>query len=525
MNLAHECIEVNAGRIPNRTAIIDADPAKRTSYKELNQKVNSLANALVDLGIQKGDRVALYLPNGSQFLTIFLSICKIGAISVPMNVMFKQTEIEYIVNNSGAKAIFSSARVGEENILPCLEKLDSIENIVFVDASYTDHKQRVLHMEELIDNFPSVFNSLDLTPDDPVSLLYTSGTTGKPKGALASHENWLSMTRLSAYQIVPMTDEDMVLIGYPFFHVAIVIGVLPVLLAGGTIIAANRFYPRQTLELIQKYKISHFMGTPTMWTYLVNEYIDSSNEYDLSSLVLGQSAGATLPGETAKKIEEVFNLSLIECYGATECSSTVTHTRYRHPIPGSVGWPTPGWEIAIKDESGDLCSPGQIGELWCKGPGVIKKYWNDPKMSAEKLVDGWWRSGDLAFQESASGTEGVLHIVERKDDTVICGGYNIYPSEVENCLASHPKVLQAIVVGIPDEIKGQIPKAFVVLQAGEKSSQGEIIGYCKEKMAAYKAPRVVEFVELNDLPQSATGKILKNKIRDQEKKRLSSTHS
>ena len=431
--------------------------------------------------------------------------------------MFKRLELEYILNNCGAKCIIGAADRVVETVLPILKDLPSLEHIICVgDFSASQDNDRIVGFDELLSSHSGKFEAIDLRGDDAVSLLYTSGTTGKPKGALASHDNWVSMAALHAYQVVFMTDEDVILSGFPLFHVALVITVLPTFYAGAAIITMQRFFPREALALITKYNATHFMGTPTMWAYLIDEYQQDENAYDLSALWLGQCSGAPLAAELHKRIQECFGVGLVECYGATECSSTVTHTRFRHTLTGSVGWPSPGWEIKITDDDGNELPNGEIGVLCCKGPGVVKEYWNDPRMTAAKLGDGWWWSGDLAYIKNGGRFDGQLYLVDRADDMIVCGGYNIYPAEVEAFLAEHPKVLQAFVVGIPDDVKGQIPKAFIVLERGENCTEEEIVSFSKDVMAAYKAPRRAEFVTLDDLPQTASGKVLKRELRAME---------
>jgi len=520
MNLAYECLEKNVLRIPDRTAVIDGMTGEAITFTVLNEKANAMANALQSLGIKEGDRVAIYLPNIPEFIVAFFANSKLGAITVPFNTMFKKLEIDYILNNSGAKCLFGAADETAESIIPIWEQISSLEHIISVGTMPDDLKSDKLHdFDDLLTSHGPEFETIDLSREAPVSLLYTSGTTGRPKGALATHANWHAMSRLHAYQVVPMTDEDIVLIGYPFFHVALVIGVLPPLYAGGTVLTLKRFFPRDALDLIARHKVTHFMGAPTMWIYMMEEYMKNEDEYDISSLWQGQSAGGPLPAELCKRIADNFGIGIVECYGATECSSTVTHSRFRHPTPGSAGWTTPEWEIKITDDLGNELPNGEVGELCCKGPGVIKEYWKAPDMTANKIVEGWWRSGDLAYIERGGHTDGQLYIVDRKDDMVVCGGYNIYPTEVEGYLVSHPKVLQAIVIGIPDKVKGQIPKAYIVLEPGEHCTEAEIMDFSRGCMAAYKAPRKVEFVTMEELPQTASGKILKRELRAMEEKK------
>lgn len=514
MNLAHECLEKNARRIPNRAAIIDGVRGTVCTYAELDAQVNKVANALQSLGVEKGDRVALYLRNVPEFVVAFLAITKLGAISVPFNIMLKKMEIEYILNHSKSKIMFGMTEETQENVLPILDKLPSLEKIISVAGiAGAGSVPSVLDYEALVSANNPEFSAVDVDRYDGLTLLYTSGTTGKPKGALATHGGWLAQASLNASFVVPMTDEDIVLTGTPFFHVYVVFTVLPTLYAGAAVVTLQRFFPKETLDLITKFKVTHFMGTPTMWAYLIEEYLKNPGKYDVSSFWFGQCAGSSLPSELARQIEDTFGIGLVECYGATETASTVTHTRFRHHTPGSPGWAAPGWEIKIVDSDGKDVAPGEIGELWCKGPGVIKEYWGDPDMTAMKIQDGWWKSGDLGYVKGTNYSDACLWIVDRKDDMLVCGGYNIYPSEVESYLAQHPKILQSVVIGIPDKLKGEIPKAFVVLGPGASATEDEIIRWAKDNMAAYKAPRQLEFTTMDELPKTATGKILKRELK------------
>ncbi len=518
MNLATKVLERNARRIPHHIAVIDGQNDKATTYQELNHKVNRTADALTSLGVRRGDRVGIYLRNIPEFIVVFLANCKIGAISVPCNIMLRRIELEYALNNSQVKVVFGMAAEVAENLLPIVDSIPSLEKIVTVRGNASS--SIAVEFEPLLSDRNRDFQAVDLDENDPISLLYTSGATGRPKGALASHFNWFSQTKASAERIVPMKEGSVVLTGGAFFHVYLVIAVLPVLYAGATVVTLTRFYPEEALELIAKHRVSHFMGTPTMWVYMIEKYLQNTDNYDTSSLKLGQSAGAPLAADLGARIEKVFELGLVECYGATECSSTVTHTRFGSYIPGYPGWPQPGWEVKIVGKIGRELPKGQVGELWCKGPGVINKYWKDPLATKKSFADGWWKSGDLAYIEASGPAAGTVHIVDRKDDMIVCGGYNIYPSEVQSYLTGHPKILQAIVVGVPDEVKVEIPKAFIVLKPGQQATEKEIITWAKSIMAAYKAPRKVEFVSMDDLPQTATGKILKRELRSLETKKM-----
>ena len=523
MNLAHLCLERSAARLPDRAAIVDCDSGASYTYRDLNQRVNALANALLGLGVRRGDRVGIYLRNTPEFIFAFMANAKIGAVSVPFNIMFKRAEIAYILNDSGCTALWACGEEGGQNVLPFLGDFPQLEQVVLVGdppadaaAAQIPAGKQAHRFADLVAANPKQFEAVPVSPDEPLSILYTSGTTGRPKGAVATHANWRSAVELSAYQIVPMTDDDRVLTGGPFFHVYFVIGVLPTLLVGAAVVTLKRFFADRTLEAIGTHKVSHFMGPPTMWVYLLDEFQKNADRYDLSTLWQGQSAGAALSAELGRRIESTFNIHHVECYGATECSSTVTHTRLAHLTPGSPGWTTPGWEIRITDDSGKELPNGEIGELWCRGPGVIKEYWNDAAMTRERIVDGWWRSGDLGYISEGGHTDGQLYIVDRKTDMIVCGGFNIYPREVEEYMHQHPGISQAVVIGAPDAARGEVPKAYVILKPGANASPEEIIQYCKDNMAAYKAPRSVQIVTLDDLPKTASGKILKRELRAQE---------
>ena len=282
MNLAFECLERNIGRVPNRLAVINGETGRTYTYLQLNEEVNRMANALLSLGVAKGDRVAIYMRNSPEFIIAVMANSKIGAITVPFNIMLRKLEIDYILNNSGAKVVFGAAPETVDNILPILDKLPQVEKIITVGQVPEEAGSDLLiDFEELSAGQSDGFQALDLAEDEPVSLLYTSGTTGNPKGALATHANWLAQTIGSAYQIVPMTDEDLVLTGGPFFHVYLVIAVLPTLYVGATVITLQRFFPAPALELITKHKASHFMGTPTMWTYMIEEYLGNKDSTSL----------------------------------------------------------------------------------------------------------------------------------------------------------------------------------------------------------------------------------------------------
>jgi long-chain acyl-CoA synthetase len=512
MNLAR-MIEKNARRIPHYPAVISEK--ERLSWEEFNRRVNRFANALTSLGVGKGDRVAMYLPNSPEYLVTYFAIAKTGAVAVPFNIMFKSSEINYIVNNSRAKVLVAAAAEARANALGIKDQLPSLEKIILVGEEPAGgvFSGEILSFEELLAGPGSdEFAAVDCAPDDLVTILYTSGTTGRPKGAMLTHNNFYANAELNACYVLHINDQDSFLTGTPFCHIFFVLTVLGPVYKGAAVVTMPRFFPDKALELISRFRVTHFAGVPTMYIYMLETYRSAPERYDLRSWRFAQSAGAAMPAEFIPQIEETFGVGFCECYGSTETSSTCTYGRLGHGKAGSVGPAADTWEVKIVDENNREVPVGEVGEIVVKGPGVLKGYWEMPEATAEAFTDGWFHTGDLGKKDE----DGYFYIVDRKKDMLICGGYNIYPREVEEVLYTHPAVLEAAVLGVPDPVKGEIPKAFIVLKPGAAAGEAEIIAYCKERMAAYKAPRVVEF--LKELPKSATGKILKRELKEAERR-------
>jgi long-chain acyl-CoA synthetase len=502
LNLSN-IIENNAMWRPGATAIISAETDVKYTYGEFNSLINRFGNSLLDMGVAKGDRVAIYLPNCPEFLIAHFAIARIGAIAVPFNIMYKGQEIKYILNNAGAKVLIGAASEISINAVDVLPEIPTLERVISVGEPALDGS---VSFAGMLSNGKDELEIADCAPDDTVSILYTSGTTGQPKGAMLTHNNFLSNARLNGTRVLHINDQDLLYTGTPFCHIFYVLTVLGPMYAGAGVVVSERFMPDKTLENIAKYRVTHFAGVPTMWIYMLKEY--TPEKYDVSSWRFAQSAGASMPGEHIRKIEETFGVGFCECYGSTETSSTVTFGRLGHGKVASIGPVAPGYQFKLIDENGNELGQDEVGELVVKGPGVLKGYWELPEATREVLKDGWFRTGDLVRYDE----DGYLYIVDRKKDMIICGGYNIYPREVEEVLYAHPKVFEAVVVGIPDKDKGEAPKAYIQLKEGIEAEPKEIISFCKERMAAYKAPREVEFVQ--EFPKSPTGKILKRVIRD-----------
>lgn len=500
MNLA-EMIVRNVRRIPNWPAVL-SETTKYT-WAELNRQVNKMGNALRKLGVQKGVRVAVSLPNSPEYLVTYFAIVKLGAIAVPFNVMFKSAEITYIVNNSEAKVFVTVAGETVNSIMGLRDNIPSIEKIVLIGEHELDN---VLSFPQILEGESDELELVDCAPDDVVSILYTSGTTGQPKGAMLTHNNFYKQAELNSCYVNLITDQDVSFTGTPFCHIFFVTTVLGPMYKGAAVVTTPRFFPEKALELISEFKVTHFAAVPTMYIYMLQTYLENPQKYNLKAWRNAQSAGAAMPAEYITKIEESFGVNFCENYGATETSSTATYGRLGHGKVGSIGLPSDTWEVIIADQDNQLVPQGEVGEIVVKGPGLFKGYWKMPEATAEAFVDGWFHTGDLAREDE----DGYLYIIDRKKDMLICGGYNIYPREVEEVLYSHPAIFEVAVVGVPDAAKGEIPKAFITLRPGSEAYEAEIIAFCKERMAAYKAPRVVEF--LSELPKNLSGKILKRSL-------------
>ncbi|KLU61233.1 long-chain-fatty-acid--CoA ligase [Peptococcaceae bacterium CEB3] len=537
MNLAG-ILERNTRRIPQSSAVISEDV--HWSWEEFNTLVNRMGNALLSLGVKQGDRVGIYLPNSPEYLVVYFAIAKIGAIAVAFNIMYKGAEISYIINNSEAMALVCLDGEALANVLGVWEELSSVKHLILVAVQDVSHDASVevssrashrsfpnvhsqtfrdvpdqafpktspvLSFADLLDRGGADLAAVDCSPDDVVTILYTSGTTGQPKGAMLTHRNFSENAELNACYTLHLNDQDRFLTGTPFCHIFFVLTVLGPMYKGAAVITMPRFFPDKTLELISRFRVTHFAGVPTMYIYMLQAYLENPEAYDLRSWRFAQAAGAAMPAEYIERIEREFQVGFCECYGSTETSSTCTYGRLGHGKAGSIGPAAENWEVKVADGGNWEVPVGEVGEILVKGPGVFKGYWKMPAATEEAFTDGWFHTGDLGRRDE----DGYYYIVDRKKDMLICGGYNVYPREVEEVLYGHPAVLEAAVVGLPDPVKGEIPKAFISLRPGQQTSGEEVIAYCKLRMAAYKVPRLVEI--LPELPKNMSGKILKRSLK------------
>ncbi len=505
LNLAM-LLEQSAGRDPGKLAVMLDDHKLR--YAEVNGAANKVANALVKLGVQPGDKVALMLPNTPHFPICYYAILKAGATVVPLNVLFKQNEVQYHLEDSDSVALIVWEGFAGEAV-PGFQRAESCHKLIVVQApgSTAELPEGALGFNQLLaDNAPT-FDTVQRMPDDTAVILYTSGTTGRPKGAELSHFNMFFNAMVSAEKLLGLTGDDVLLATLPLFHSFGQTCVMNVtMFLGATMTMLPRFDPVKAAEIIQRDKVTFFAGVPTMYFYLLNH--PEVAKFDLSSLRRCVSGGASMPVEVMHAFNSRYNVTILEGYGLSETSPVASFNHLDRPAkPGSIGTPLWGVQMEVMDPEGKPLPPGELGEIVIRGHNVMKGYYKRPEATAEAIRNGWFHTGDLAKKDE----EGYFFIVDRVKDMIIRGGFNVYPREIEEVLYAHPAVAEAAVIGVPDQALGEEIKAVVALKPGQSATEQELIDYCKERLAAYKYPRSVEFRE--SLPKTATGKILKRELK------------
>ena len=508
-------LENSASKYPNKPAFTFMDTS--FSFAQVNAVANQVANGLEQAGIKPGDKVALSCFNVPYFPIIFNGILKIGATVVPLSVLLKEDEIEYHLDNSDAKAYFCF--IGTED-LPMgkmgyagFSKVKKCEHFFMImpKLEMPSPIEGTKTFGSLPVNKSTLFDAVATKETDTAVIVYTSGTTGKPKGAELSHSNLVQNTILST-DLYNCSSEDKLLIVLPLFHIfALTVLMLSALYRASTSILLPRFDAKTVLDLLEKHKISVFAGVPTMYWGL-NSYLES-NDYDISNIKTNLrtclSGGASLPVAVLNNFEKEFDVLILEGFGMSEGSPVVTFNQLDvGRKPGSVGTPVWGVQVKLVDSDGNEVTQGEKGELLYKGHNVMKGYYNNTEATAKAIKDGWLYSGDIAIKDE----DGFYFIVDRTKDMIIRGGLNIYPREVESVMMKHPAVSMAAVIGVPHEQMGEEVKAFIVLKAGATANEEELMQFTKENIAAYKYPRIVEITKA--LPTSATGKILKKELRN-----------
>jgi len=469
------------------------------TYRELNEKVNRVANGLCDLQVGRGDRVALFLPNIPAFAIAYMGVLKIGAIAVSLNSSLKTEEVRFILEDSNPKVLITTGKL-RENVpvyaLPHLKHIVIAEGEVGEDISWI----------EWTESSSSDFHSMDMERDDPSAILYTSGTTGFPKGATLSHGNVISNMK-SFVDKCGMTPDDRILLFLPLFHCFGQNAILnSSLSAGMTIILQRQFITDQVIQSVIDDQITLFFGVPNNFITLY----EKASVQDLSSVRYYFSAAASLPVEIARKWRGKYGTVINEAYGLTETTPFASYNHQPDAKPGSIGLPIEDVEMEIINFDDREMKPGDMGEIIIKGPNVMLGYWNRPSETTRVIKEGWFHSGDIGKRDD----EGYFYIVDRLKDMINVGGLKVYPVEVENVLYQHPAVSEAAVFGIPEDFMGEQVNAQIVLKRDRTSTSDEIISHCRKRIADFKVPTVVEFVE--SIPKNPAGKVLKRLLREEK---------
>jgi len=520
-----------AQKFPDHTALLFF--GKKISYNELDRQVNQFARALLGLGIRKGDRVAIMLPNIPQMVIAYYGTLRSGAIAVPTNPLYHEHELEVQLTDSGAETLVAVdmffpvidhvlKKTNVKNLILCGIKdyLPFPLNLLYPIKARIDKQWVSVPRVPPIHDFMSLLHtaestpiSADVKPDDTALLQYTGGTTGVPKGAILTHRNLVvNAAQSRAWLTLRNEGEERILCVIPFFHVygmttAMNLGVL----IGAELILLPKFHTKEVLQMINKHRPTIFPGIQAMYLAIGN--YDSIDKYDLTSLKAAISGAGPLMREVQDRFEQLTKARIVEGYGLSE-ASPVTHA---NPIfgkrkLGTIGLPWPDVEARIVDlETGEKTVPvGGTGELVVQGPQVMKGYWNKPEETARALKGGWLHTGDIASMDE----DGYFTIVDRIKDMIKTVGENVYPREVEEVLFAHPKVKDAVVVGIPQEFMGEEIKAYIVLKEGMTATEEEIIRFCREQLSKFKVPKHIEFRDL--LPKTLVGKVLRRVLRDEE---------
>jgi long-chain acyl-CoA synthetase len=469
--LAH-LLDVPMELCPEKTALVFEGGG--TTYAELDAAANRVANGLIGEGVAPGDRVVVQLDNRPAFLELFFGVLRAGGVFVPASPMYRSEEMQHIVADSGARVVFLDSDV-EEPLYPEAERVR-----------------------------PDVTRA----PGDTAMIQYTSGTTGRPKGAMVSHANVLAaIDMLARAPRFPVHERTVTLLVLPLFHAfGLDVGLGLSMAFGTTMVLMRRFNAAALLRLVEEQRVTLFWGVPPMFHAFANT--PELDGFDASSLEGVMSGAAPLPVSVLERVRERLGIVISESYGLSE-SSPILCFNANGPVdkPGSVGPPFGGVELSIRDEGDREVARGEVGEVCARGPNVFQGYWRQPEATAAALRQGWLHTGDLGRLDE----DGYLFLVDRKKDMVLVSGYNVYPIEVENALLRHPAVLDCAIIGVPDDYQGEAVKAFVVRRADEPLSVGDVQVYCREHLAAYKCPRHVAFVD--ELPRSPAGKVLKRLLR------------
>ena len=507
MNIAYLLVN-SVNNYPDRIAIISEE--KRLSYNIFNHRVNQLAQSMRQYGLKKGDRVALMFFNTHHFTEVYFATIKMGALITPVNFRFVGEEIEYIVNNSEASFFFFDKEF-KETVGSIQQRLNTVKNFIGVDVKKADFAH---NYETFLSLGGPDEPEMDIAENDPCQIMYTSGTTGKPKGAVITHGNviWNLINTIIGREDHP--GEISLIIG-PLYHTAGLNNHFTIQIAlGGTSILVKKFEPEIVLRYIEKEKVNVISGSPAMYNLLLQ--YPKLDHFDTCSITKCTAGSAILPKEIKERLLKVFPNAngIYDVYGCTEASPTITILNGEDSLRkhGSIGPPVPFLQARIVDEDGRPLPSSQVGELVCRGPNVMQGYYKNEEATRGTIKDGWLYTGDLATVDE----EGHFYIVDRKKDMIVSGGENIYPREIEEVLFRHPGIADVAVIGIPDPTWGETVKAFIVQKEGKMIDEQGVIDFCKSHLASYKKPKAVEFI--SSIPKNPSGKPLKRVLKERDQK-------
>lgn len=507
MNLSWQLHEVSK-KLPEKTAYIFN--GQSCSYQELDASISNFAAGLQKLGIKKGDHVGLLLGNSPHFVISLYGALRLGATVIPINPIYTPDEIGYILMNGDVKVV-----IAVEQLLPLVEKIEgqlpSIEHFILCGTTPNFEipsiscKDKMKTFAEILQLSSTGFVAPKLESDDTAVILFTSGTTGKPKGAMLTHQNLYRNARDTG-KYLRMNEEDRIITALPMFHVfCLTVALNAPLMCGATLLIQPKFSPKEVFSLAKKYKPTIFAGVPTMYNFLL-QYSDSDPK-ELQSLRLCISGGASMPVALLENFEKKFQVIVSEGYGLSEASPVTCFNPLDRPRKaGSIGTSIMNVKNKVVNTLGEDVPVGEVGELVVRGPNVMKGYYKMPEETKATIRNGWLYTGDLARMDE----DGYFYIVDRKKDLVVVGGYNVYPREVEEVIYNHPDVVEVAVLGVPDSEFGEVVKCFVVSK-NPLLTENDLLTYCQEYLAKYKIPQLIEF--LSELPKNTTGKILRRTLK------------
>jgi len=488
-----ELLKQRVNAAPDKPFLFSEADKRQFTYREFEATVVRTANMLAANGVRKGDVVSLLLPNSVEYVIAYFACWQLGALAGPINSLLKSQEIAYVISNSEAKALLVNSE-----FLPVIE---SIQNDLPTIIRFDNESEATREFS------PEPGPAAEIDLDHEAIIIYTSGTTGKPKGCLLTHGNVIANAR-QITSWLGFTEKDRLLTIMPLFHMnAVSVTTMSALYAGGSTVVSPKFSASRFWQIISDYEITSFGSVATMLSMLLSTYPDGVPEgLKTDQLRFAMCGSAPVPAEVLRRFEETFNCLVIEGYGLSEstCRSTFNPPDQRRR-PGSCGLPI-GNEMRVVDEENRDVPDGELGEIVLRGENILKGYYKNDAANAAAFRNGWFHSGDIGYRDA----DGFFYIVDRKSDMIIRGGENIYPREIDEVLYQHPDVAAAAVVGVPDALYGEEVAAVVVLKPGAKTSEQEVIDYCKGRLADFKCPKTVHF--LQDIPKGPTGKLLKREL-------------